>query len=142
MAYELKKCAVEQRVNMTARNITRKRDVFIYKKKNLHISIMSHNSVGDLPTYLLHNHMAALRYIKLTHGLAYELKKCAVEQRVNMTARNITRKRDVFIYKKKTCISQLCLTIQSVIYRHTCCEHCTCRQSISRPTTRMVFLYY
>jgi len=42
------------------------------------------------------NHMAALRYIKLTHGLVYELKKCAVEQRVNMTVRHMTSTRDVF----------------------------------------------
>ena len=43
-----------------------------------------------------HNHTAELRYIKLTHGLVYELKKCAVEQRVNMTASHMTSTRDVF----------------------------------------------
>jgi len=48
-----------------------------------------------------HNHMAALRYIKLTHGLVYELKKCAVEQRVNTTARHMTNKRETYLKIKK-----------------------------------------
>jgi hypothetical protein len=43
-----------------------------------------------------HNHIAALRYMKLTHGLVYKLKKCAVEQRVNMIARHMTSTRVVF----------------------------------------------
>jgi len=50
-----------------------------------------------------HNHMAA--HIKLTHGLVYELKKCTVEQRVNMTARHMTSTRDVFFVLKPLNIS-------------------------------------
>jgi hypothetical protein len=42
-----------------------------------------------------HNHMAALRYIKLSHELVYEPKKCAAEQRVKMTARHMTTTQDV-----------------------------------------------
>ena len=52
-----------------------------------------------------HNQMAALRYIKLTHGLVDELKKCAVERRVNMTARHMTSTQDVF--SKKLNISSM-----------------------------------
>jgi hypothetical protein len=46
-----------------------------------------------------HNHTATLQYIKLTHGLVYELNKCAVEQRVNTTVRHMTSTRDVFSKK-------------------------------------------